>query len=185
MTDKEKEFMTNKYYENNAAKLRRVVDKVLSKFGGITDRDHYYSLANEVFVDVLNRYDGNQDFNGFLYSCLLNKVKTELTRQHREKRKADTMAVYFDSTISEDSNSTYGDIIASDFDLEEEAFGEVKEDKVEKYLDKLSKVQRNIVELLIGGYKPIEIREILHMSNKMYSDNMIAIQSFENVSILM
>lgn len=79
------------YYSNNAKKLHNTVDKILLKFGGISgkDVDDFYSLANEVFVDVMRRYDGTQSFDGFLYSCLLNKIKTEITRRNREKRKAD------------------------------------------------------------------------------------------------
>lgn len=47
------------YYANNANKLHGVVDKILSKFGGLSDKDldDFYSLANEVFVDVMRRYD--------------------------------------------------------------------------------------------------------------------------------
>ena len=77
------------YYSNNAQKLHNTVDKILLKFGGISDKDvdDFYSLANEVFVNVMRRYDGTQSFDGFLYSCLLNKIKTEITRRNREKRK--------------------------------------------------------------------------------------------------
>lgn len=52
----------NEYYANNARKLRRVVDRILLKFGGLynKDRDDFYSLANEVFVDAMGRYDGVQ-----------------------------------------------------------------------------------------------------------------------------
>ena len=64
------------YYADNAKKLHRVVDRILSKFGGITYKDtgDFYSLANEVFVDAIRRYDGEQSFDGFLYSCLSNKI---------------------------------------------------------------------------------------------------------------
>ena len=50
----------NTYYANNAKKLHSTVDKILLKFGGLSnkDLDDFYSLANEVFVDVLRRYDG-------------------------------------------------------------------------------------------------------------------------------
>ena len=64
------------YYADNARKLHRMVDKILFKFGGLygKDKDDFYSLANEVFVDVMKRYDGEQSFDGFLYSCLSNKI---------------------------------------------------------------------------------------------------------------
>ena len=56
---------------------------------------------------------------------------------------------------------------------------------IEKYLNKLSTVQRKIVSLLSEGYKAKEIRESLHMSEKEYSQNLAAIQAYENVRELM
>lgn len=83
------EQILNKYYENNAKKLHNLVDKILSKFGGLSnkDTDDFYSLANEVFSDVIVRYDGIQSFDGFLYACLDNKIKTEITRRNSKKDK--------------------------------------------------------------------------------------------------
>ena len=76
------------YYENNAKKLHQMVDKILLKFGGLSDKDmdDFYSLANEVFVEAMKRYDDSQSFEAFLYSCLLNKIKTEMTKRNREKK---------------------------------------------------------------------------------------------------
>lgn len=78
-------YILDSYYADNAKKLHRIVDKILSKFGGLSgkDMDDFYSLANEVFTDVLKRYDHVQSFDAFLYSCLLNKIKTEITRRNR------------------------------------------------------------------------------------------------------
>ena len=47
------------YYADNAKKLHKTVDRILCKFGGLSskDTDDFYSLANEVFVDVMKRYD--------------------------------------------------------------------------------------------------------------------------------
>ena len=82
------------YYADNARKLHRTVDKILSKFGGLSDkdRDDFYSLANEVFVHALKRYDYLRSFDGFLYSCLSNKIKTDITKRNRWKRRADKMS---------------------------------------------------------------------------------------------
>ena len=113
----------NTYYANNAKKLHSTVDKILLKFGGLSnkDLDDFYSLANEVFVDVLRRYDGSQSFDGFLYFCLSNKIKTEITRRNREKRKVDRMSIPIDAPIGDDENSTVGDMIADDFNIEKES----------------------------------------------------------------
>ena len=56
------------YYADNAGKLRRMVDGILVHFGGLADKDldDFYSLANEVFVDVMAKYDRSQSFESFL-----------------------------------------------------------------------------------------------------------------------
>ena len=52
------EKIVNDYYENNARKLHILVDKILFKLGfSFIDRDDFYSLANEIFSDVILRYD--------------------------------------------------------------------------------------------------------------------------------
>lgn len=53
------EQMLKAYYADNARKLHKTVDKILLKFGGLSDKDmdDFYSLSNEVFVDVMRRYD--------------------------------------------------------------------------------------------------------------------------------
>ena len=118
------EEMMEAYYENNAGKLRRMVERILLKFGKLSewDLDEFYSLANEVFADVIERYDSARSFDAFLYSCLFNRIKTELTRMNREKRRADRLAVSIDTCIDEDENITLGDIIAGDFLIEREVF---------------------------------------------------------------
>ena len=47
------------YYADNARKLHRIVDKILLRFGGLSDKDlyHFYTLANEVLVDAMRLYD--------------------------------------------------------------------------------------------------------------------------------
>lgn len=177
------------YYANNAKKLHNVVDKILLKFGGLSDKDtdDFYSLANEVFVDVMKRYDGSLSFDGFLYSCLSNKIKTEITRRNREKRKADRMSISIDTPIGDDENSTIGDMIASDFSIEKEVFEGNEEEYSRRmllYLSRLSNLQKEVLRLNIAGYLPSEIREELHIGEKEYTDCYAAIHSYRNVSVL-
>lgn len=177
------------YYSNNAKKLHNTVDRILLKFGGISDKDmdDFYSLANEVFVDVMRRYDGSQSFDGFLYSCLLNKIKTEITRRNREKRKADRMSISIDTPVGDDENCTIGDIIADDFSIEKKLFEEKEEGYSRRmllYLSRLSNIQKEVLRLNIAGYLPNEIREELHINEKEYTDCYAAIHSYRNVSVL-
>lgn len=178
------------YYADNARKLHKVVDRILSKFGGLSskDMDDFYSLANEVFWDVMQRYDDSQSFDGFLYSCLSNKIMSEITKRNREKRKADRMAVSLDAMNENEEECSLLDFIASDFDTFEEV-SKLQEngqyqDKVQQYISKLSNQQINILNLLIDGYKPSEIQLILKISSTEYADNMQIMRSYENIKIL-
>mgnify|MGYP001113910763 CR=1 FL=1 len=177
------------YYSNNAKKLHKIVDRILLKFGGLSDKDvdDFYSLANEVFVDVMNRYDNSQSFDAFLYSCLLNKIKTEMTKRNREKRKADRLSISIYTPIGDDENSTIGDIIASDFSIEKEVFEDGEEEYSRRmllYLNRLSNLQKEILRLNISGHLPREIREELHISEKEYADCYSAIKSYKNTKYL-
>ena len=180
----------NAYYANNAKKLHKTVDKILCKFGGLSDkdRDDFYSLANEVFVDVMKRYDSSQSFDGFLYSCLSNKFKSEMTRLNRQKRKADRMSISLDSMNNDDEEYSLLDFIASDFDTFDEAvkgqeYGQYQ-NKVQVYISRLSNRQISILNLLVDGYKPGEIKDMLKISSREYADDMSAMRSYENIRIL-
>ncbi|MDE6619176.1 MAG: hypothetical protein K2K74_01550 [Lachnospiraceae bacterium] len=178
------------YYADNAKKLHRVVDKILLKFGGLSDKDldDFYSLANEVFVDVMKRYDSEQSFDGFLYSCLSNKIMSEISKRNCEKRKADRLSISLEATNDKGEDYSLLDCIPSDFDTFEEASKRQENgqycNKVQQYISKLSNQQINILNLLIDGYKPFEVRRILEMSPKEYENNMQIMRCYENVRVL-
>ena len=180
----------NSYYANNASKLHKMVDKILVKlkFHDVDNGD-FYSLANEIFVDVIKRYDGEQDFNGFLYSCLMNKFKTEMTRRNRQKRQADRMALSLEEKVgNDDENATVGDFIADKTTIESEFFEEREEtysEKMSKYLGRLSDLQKEVLRLISIGFMPSEILEELHINQKMYEDCYNAIHSYRNTAVLM
>lgn len=184
------EQILNKYYADNAKKLHKVVDKILKRFGGLSDKDvdDFYSLSNEVFVDVMARYDDSQSFDAFLYSCLLNKIKTEMTRRNREKRKADRMSISIDTPIGDDENCTIGDMIASDFSIEKELFEKDKREEwseeANMYLDSLSPLQRKIAFLLSDNNTPNEICEELHITLKHFENSMKRILADERIRSL-
>lgn len=180
------------YYADNAKKLYRIVDKILLEFGGISnkDLDYFYVIASDVFADIClkDSYESSKgDFSTFLYSCLFNKIKTEITRRNRKKRKADRMSISIDAPVGDDENSTIGDTIASDLTIEKEIFNKKEEGYSKKmllYLSRLSSLQKEVLRLNIAGYPPNEIREELHISKKQYADCYAAIHSYRNVSVL-
>lgn len=183
------EEIVNSYYKDNAQKLHREVDKILSRFGGLSnkDLDDFYSLANEVFVDAMRRYDETQSFDAFLYSCLFHKIKSEMTRRNRRKRQGDRRAVSIDTPVSEDEDTTIGDMLAADYTIERELFEEKEEGYSKRmllYLSKLSTLQKDVLKLSMAGYHSNEIKDRLHISEKQYTDCCAAIHSYRNISIL-
>lgn len=177
---------------NKPNKLERLVDKILVKLRFVNvDNEDFYSLANEIFLDVLQRYDDSQDFNGFLYSCLVNKFKTEMTRRNRQKRQADRMAISWETPIDKESEQTIGDFItdtkkAEHYDIDKTFFeddGEKYSERMLKYIKRLSKLHQEFVKLVVSGYSASEIKEILHISQKDYSDCLASISSYKNISI--
>lgn len=178
-----------KYYADNAKELRRLVDKIRFGFGGVSekDADDFYSLANEVFADAMNRYDDSQSFESYLYSCLSNRIKSEISRRNRVKRKADRMSVSIDMLVGDDESATLGDMIADGFDMEKEILEGQEQGyskRMRRYLGRLSSLQREVLELTTAGYRPDEIREKLHMTKKQYADCNAAIHSYRNISVL-
>ena len=179
----------NAYYVNNASKLHKMVDKILFKLKFVdVDREDFYSLANEIFVDVIKRYNGKQDFDGFLYSCLTNKFKTEMTRRNRQKRQADKMALSLEEKVgNDDKNVTIGELIADKNTVESEIFKEKKEEwrrEVKEYLEKLSPLQRKIAFLMSDNNTPDEICEELHITMKHFENSLKRILSDERIKIL-
>lgn len=186
------EQILNSYYEDNAKKLHALVDKILVKLRFYeVDNEDFYSLANEIFVDVLRRYNKSQDFDGFLYSCLTNKFKTEMTRRNRKKRQADKTALSWETPINEESGQTIGDFItdtkkAEHYDIDKTFFeddGEKYTERMLLYITKLSILQREVVKLIVSGYSKEEIKKKLHINNKEYEDCMQSIKSYKNMSI--
>lgn len=167
-----------------------MVDKILIKLKFYdVDNEDFYSLANEIFVDVLNRYNRSQSFDGFLYSCLMNKFKTEMTRRNRKKRQADKNLISIDTPIgNEDGNSILADMIASNINIEREILGDdadiIMEEKIERYLKSLSKIQRKIIEMKMQNVEVQHIKEELGLTDSQYSSHMQEVVQYEHIRLL-
>ena len=177
------------YFKNDGKMLYSLIDKVLFKLKFDVEKSDFYSLGSEIFLDALCRYDETQDFNGFLYSCLMNKFKTEMTRRNRQKRQGDNNSISIDTPVGdEDGNFTIGDTISSKSTIEKEFFEEREESyskEMCRYLGRLSNLQKEVLRLISIGFVPSEILEELHINQKMYEDCYKAIHSYRNVSILL
>lgn len=181
------------YCENDMRLLKKMSRSIFMRFNEpLTNADHddFFSIANMTLWQAYNSYDPDMgiSFDGFLRSCLQKKFKSELTRRYRKKRIINKMAVSLDATDESDEKHSLLDFIPSDFDTFEEAVKRQEDgqyqDKVKRYISRLSNQQVNILNLLIDGFNPYEIRRILEISEKEYTDNLQIMRSYENVKIL-
>lgn len=181
------------YCENDMRKLKSVSRSIFMKFNeplNGADYDDFYSIANMTLWRAYNSYDPDMgvSFDGFLRSCLQKKFKTELTHRHRQKRILNQFAVSLDADYTDGEDCKLLDFIPSDFDTFDEVVKRMENgqfhDKIQRYISKLSNQQVNILNLLMDGYKPDEIRHILELSVKEYSDNLQTMRSYEYVKIL-
>lgn len=209
------EQILNLYYKNNAKKLHSVVNKIFDKkYGGIKkrDMDEFYSVANDVFADIIkhDRYDSSKgDFDGFLYKALSLAIVDEFKKQNREKRKTkinlldengnkvldkDGKAikisvpdVYLDAPIKEDSGMTHGDMVQSDFNLDNMLLqkGIYQDEKIDVYLKSLPKLTRQIIQMKMNDFPVSEIKNKLGITEKEYSNCMKAARMNENISLFM
>ena len=183
------EKILNDYYENNTKKLNILVDKILFELGfGFVDRDDFYSLADEIFFDVIQRYDKKRSFDKFLSSWLKNKFKTEMTRRNRLKRQADKNAISIDAPLGDDENCTLNDTIADKNTVESIFFRENKDSysrQMRKYLSRLSPLQQEVLRLISLKFTQKEILKELNIDKEQYDDCCNAIHSYRNIEVLL
>ena len=178
------------YCENDMQQLKRISRAIFTKLGETlteADYDDFYSVANMTLWQAYKSYDPGKGatFYTHLYNCLKKKFKTEIRDRHRTKRVINQLTVSIDAENDEECNLL--EYVASDFDTFEEAIKDSNEqfrDKVQEYISRLSNQQVNMLNLLIDGYEPKTIRQILEMSATEYAENIKEMRSYENVKIL-
>ena len=189
------------YYKDGAKNLQKLSHKILQKLRFDVEYSDFDSLADEIFLDVLCRYDSRQNFHGFLYSCLKNKFKSEMSKRTAMKRKMDNEAMSLDAPIDEDNAYTISDVVKSSYDTEMMVeniivhdiidcnaelinMNIVCSDSILQYVQKLSKLQRRILIYLVEGHTKQEIMKLLQITENMYMNNIQCIRATENVKIL-
>lgn len=195
--------ITEEYYCNNAEKLRKVVDSIIKKYGGIygKDMDDFYSLAGEVFWLAVNDFNGKGAFDGYFYFKLQHKIMSLITLRNREKR-ADiekivqsdgSVKTVYHPTLSLDSSGEDGvktDIInflASKNTVEGDVIKEppVFSKKTQIYLSHIPRKAKKVLMLIGDNYNETEICEELHITMDELSKLMRVAQSYEYKKLLM
>lgn len=196
----------NYYHDNNMAMLRKICDPIIYRKGvPPMDYDELYDVASDTLLESLGTYDESKgsQFNTYLRSNI-NRAFYDWTRDRRRAKRCNVLMENGKIVKDEDGNPiVIPDIpidaptedgidmcekIASSFNLEAELAEEIglsSGSKMDKYLNMLSKKQRRVAVYLSEGYKPPEIREILHITEKEYADCIKGMQSYEYIKILL
>lgn len=198
-------------FENDAKEMKRICNKEMKRFGGISDMDYddfYSQVGWDISVASKNfNSSKGKTFKEYVYGVIKLAVWKQMTKRNRGKRqivikkeiidengnitieKEYVTNTSLDTYIGEDDNSaTLGDMIASNIDIEKELLGDNSEifldEKVERYLDSLSKIQRKIVEMKMQNIEATRIKEELGLTESQYSSHMKEVVQFEHIRLL-
>ena len=196
-------------FANEAKEMRKICNKYMVKFGGISEMDHddFYSQVGWDVSIASKNYQPTDDksFKEFIYGVIKLSVCKQMTHRNRGKRqlivekeivdefgnktiiKEYIPTVSLDAPVGEEGGMTVGEMLAHKSTTEKDFFEEREDtysDKMNRYLNKLSSLQREVLRLISIGFMPSEILEELHINQKMYEDCYQAIHSYRNISVL-
>ena len=177
-------------YANNASKLRKICNKKLIRFGGLSDLDYddFYSRINYEIAISRKNYNPEIVKNpmNYIYGIINFAIKKEMSHRNRYKRQADRLSSSLEMPIGDGDELVLGDTLASNFCLEDEVINqmEVYSPKVQNFLNGLTSIQKIILKLKLDKIPVSKIKRILNLSDKEYENQMEQIKSFDNIKSL-
>ena len=208
ITEEEANNIVDFFYGNNGKEIKILCNQILHTIWNDMPfyyKDDFESLAGRVLLVCINKYDPSVgDFRGFAYSLMQNRFISYIYSINSLKRGGDgnwdkekrdengkkikksvrIKTVNIDDKVKEGSDTTYADILPGSKSVEDVVFESKKDSRLEAYINRLSRTQREIAKLLANGYKPNEIQNILGLSSKQYFDNLTEMRNPENTNIL-
>lgn len=203
------ETVLEELYANNQSKLRQICNKEMGKFGGLSqkDFDDFYSRAGYELNLAKETYDASKGKSFFDYACgvIRLSVRKEMTDRNRSKRQlfldkkekdknGDIVNrreyisnISIDMPVGDENGVTVGDTLQSDFNIDyvliENERG-LEDERLEKFLGNLPKIQRQIVEMKMEDVSVFEIKRRLGLSDRKYNQHCKELKSFANISVM-
>lgn len=208
LTMDEMNSIVNYFYVEDGKELKKICNQILRVIWNDVPgyyKDDFESLAGYIITFCLESYDPTTGpFRAYVYPYMQKKFISYIyeinslkrggdgnwDREKRDengekiKKSVKVKFVNIDDKIKEGSDSTYADILEGGKSVEDIIFENEKDSKLEAYINRLSRTQRKIAELLANGYKPNEIQELLGLTSKQYFNNLTEMRNPENTSIL-
>ena len=154
------------YCDNNSKRLRPIVDTIIKKnFGWLPQKeyDDMYSIADSAVWYCEENYNESKgkSFEKYLIDSLYRKIKTRITHINRKKRNCGIPEISIYQVLDEESGLTVGDIIEAKKDDDIHPL-------VQKYIDSLTKKQRQVAELIVDGYDIQTIKKKLGLNDNRF-----------------
>lgn len=198
MEAKIKEKYTEKldeYYCNNGSKLYSLVKQIVySQYGYVNNIGDFYSMANVVFAEIVvnDKWRGG-NFDILIYKALtcryLDYWKTEYRQKRRNRiivdgREVPVADLDLYGWAGEHKGLLLYEVIESDSDLETEVINSIEGEMcplLVEYLDSLTDIQRQMVDLMMDGLSKKSIMETLHLDKNQYRWNSEKIVSCNDI----
>lgn len=190
MNDEQRQQLLEEYAANDMIKLKQICNPIIQrKDVPQMEHDDLYSVALDTLMNSVERYDSTKDcsFNTFLTGNIKRRFydwtrdNTRLRRCNLQRnrngkiQRDENNDVIVIPNISIDAPNEDGidfcEKVAFDFNIEDELsdkFGFSTDDRIGRYLEKLSPKQKEIAKLIMDGYQSFEIRAKLKLAEKRY-----------------
>lgn len=194
--------LANEYMENDMRKLRNICDPIIRKKNvPNSEYDDLISKGMMVLIESIDKFDPAKGvkFSTYFTGNIKRKFST-WTRDHMTDGRCNYLTDNENGKIYEtDDNGNETPIILQpvslDYQTEDglsmsEIIPDINHDEpelsenVEKYLNSLTGLERNIADLIMDGFKPKEIQEQLHIDEKRYKLIIKRMGSFEKRCII-
>lgn len=166
MRNEEKMQLINKYERL----IRKYIYIYKSKIRALNDIDED-DLTSEIILHLLvalNRLDREKGTSIYIEKCIQTACSRYFEGRDRDKRKQDYTSSSLEKRISDDtSEDTLGDLIASEFNLEDMVFDNMFISEIFDFMkNQRNKNEMEIILLYMEGYSFTEIGDMLGVSRQ-------------------
>lgn len=190
------------YCANNNKELEKIVNNILINEFGWLPKQHYedfYSVAAQAVWQCEQNFDKeklkSKNFKSYVKSCIHNKILSQFTHMHRDKRclkdnnGTPMYEVSLDAPVGDDERLTIEDIIQSDFDIDIAVSKDINDleecsENIKEFIASLPDVAKKIVKMIMQDYEVCDIKNMLQITDKQYKDYWSIICLYDKKRIL-
>lgn len=162
-----------------AAAMEKFTWSTISKYRGKYDKDDLYQVAWVGIMDAIRTYNPDKGavFTTHAYWLIMRELRVYIIGQNKHTTKADDEGntIYSVTSLEKEIEGTekvtYKDSLESDEDVAWSALCNCYSPQLHEIANSYTnKRQRTALNLLLKGYRPVEIAEILNISSSYISD---------------